>query len=84
MGQIGNSDILRRLTLLGEALADRGGLVGIGGQLESLGPGRAVPAQPLRDLNGADPRLCHRLDPSAFAVMQTPCHTENFGNYNPK
>ena len=38
---------------------------------------RAVPAQPPRDLPGAEPRLRHRLDPSTLLKTKTPCHTEN-------
>ena len=38
---------------------------------------RAVPAQTPRDARRAEPRLGHRLDPSALVETQTPRHTEN-------
>ena len=38
---------------------------------------RAVPAQTPRDARRAEPRLGHRLDPSALVETQSPCHTEN-------
>ena len=36
-----------------------------------------VAAQPTGRLRRADPRLGHRLDPSALLKTKTPCHTEN-------